>query len=138
MQKYFGYPTVGSASCEVPTSTRFFRTLQYQPFNVSRQKLLRIGDRSHRRHQCHRADFRLCVCLRLRADQRSCPHLSGSGVGHYDVQLLNANITGKPNPGGGTTSSGTIAVGSWAELNAAPGSGTAFARDNRTPFSAIF
>lgn len=63
--------------------------------------------------------------------------LSGSAVIHYDVQLLEA-----PSPGGPTPSSGSgygyLRVSSWSELNAAPGSGNAFARDTRSPFTGLF
>lgn len=63
--------------------------------------------------------------------------VSGSGVMHYDTQLANATIAGGPTPGG-SASGTTIAVSAWAELTSSPGSGSAFARDNRAPFSSLF
>ena len=64
--------------------------------------------------------------------------VAGSSVVHYDVQLANASTTGGPTPGAGSSGTGTIAVSTWAELTGSAGSGTAFARDNRTPFNTLF
>lgn len=64
--------------------------------------------------------------------------VSASGVIHYDVRLSSAVITGGPNPNSNSALGAAVAVGSWSELNAPPGSGGAFARDNRPPFNTIF
>lgn len=64
--------------------------------------------------------------------------LSGSGDVHYDVQLATASVAGGPNPGSGSSGSGYFRVGAWSELSAKPGSGHAFARDNRAPFASLF
>lgn len=64
--------------------------------------------------------------------------VAGNSVIHYDTQLANASISGGPTPGGGSTGSGAIAVNAWAELTKKPGSGDAFARDNRQPFNTLF
>jgi len=65
--------------------------------------------------------------------------IAGSSAIHYDVNLLNAAIPGGPTPGASSsTATGTIAVGAWSELTAKPGSGDAFARDNRQPFNTLF
>jgi Tfp pilus assembly protein PilX len=63
--------------------------------------------------------------------------VSGSGDVHYDVQLAQAAIAGGPNPAAGS-SSGALRVRSWSELTERPGSGDAFARDNREPFASLF
>ena len=63
--------------------------------------------------------------------------LSGSGDVHYDVQLATAAVPGGPSPGTGS-GSGYLRIGSWSELKEAPGSGHAFARDNRAPFTTLF
>ncbi len=54
--------------------------------------------------------------------------MGGNGLFHYDTRLA-------------TTSSPldvTYAVNSWSELTGAPGTGAAFARDNRSPFNTLF
>ena len=61
-----------------------------------------------------------------------------SGSVHFDVALMGTNIPGGPNPGDGTTGYGAIAVSGWTELRDATGSGSAFARDNRAPFTTLF
>lgn len=53
--------------------------------------------------------------------------LSNRSFVHYDVQLANATSTAE-----------AMRLGSWTELTAAPGSGSAFVRDNRAPFTSIF
>lgn len=63
--------------------------------------------------------------------------VSGSGDVHYDVQLATVSTSAGPTPGAGS-GSGYLRVSSWTELTAAPGSGAAFARDNRVPFNTIF
>ncbi len=64
--------------------------------------------------------------------------VAGSSVIHYDTKLATADVLGGPTPGSGSTGSGAIAVGAWAELTGVPGTGAAFARDNRTPFNILF
>lgn len=61
--------------------------------------------------------------------------LSGSAVIHYDVRLANQTSVGGPTAG---VNSAYFRVSSWAELTDLPGSGDAFARDNRAPFAALF
>jgi len=63
--------------------------------------------------------------------------LSGSADIHYDIQLANTAMVGGPAPGA-ASGSGYLRVGSWAELSDAPGSGGAFSRDNREPFTSLF
>ncbi len=63
--------------------------------------------------------------------------VGGTGDIHYDVQLAGAVSSGGPTPGVGS-GSGTARVKSWSELNDAPGSGKAFARDSRAPFIGLF
>jgi hypothetical protein len=64
--------------------------------------------------------------------------LSGSGDVHFDVQLMTASVAGGPSPGSGSSGSGYYRVRAWSELSEKPGSGHAFARDNRQPFSTLF
>lgn len=54
--------------------------------------------------------------------------VSGSGNFHYDIQLGFQS----------TTLDVSFRPTAWCELVSPPGSGAAFARDNRTPFTAIF
>jgi hypothetical protein len=54
--------------------------------------------------------------------------VAGSGVFHYDVRLGDI----------GTTLDVSYRITNWNELTAATGSGSAFARDNRPPFAALF
>ncbi len=63
--------------------------------------------------------------------------LSGDAVIHYDVQLLNASSAGGPTPAAGS-GNGYLRISSWSELSAGPTSGSAFARDVRSPFSGLF
>lgn len=63
--------------------------------------------------------------------------VGGSGDVHYDVRLAQTAISGGPNPAAGS-SSGALRIRSWSELSEAPGSGHAFARDNRQPFANLF
>ena len=63
--------------------------------------------------------------------------LSGAAIVHYDVQLLDATTSAGPTPSAGN-GSGYLRVSSWSELKSAPGSGDAFARDNRSPFGSLF
>jgi hypothetical protein len=62
--------------------------------------------------------------------------VSGAGVMHYDVQLAQLSPLGGPTPD--SSAAATLAISSWAELTAPPGSGGAFARDNRVPFNTLF
>jgi hypothetical protein len=62
--------------------------------------------------------------------------LNGNAKCHYDTQL--ANIAMDPNGDNNVVGVSTLKLGSWAELTAAPGSGNAFARDNRVPFNNLF
>ncbi len=64
-------------------------------------------------------------------------NIGGTADIHYDLQLTNALSPGGP-VAGATASAGTLRITSWAELSAAPTSGSAFARDKRPPFSALF
>ena len=64
--------------------------------------------------------------------------VSGSGDVHYDVQLAGATSAGGPTPSSGGAGNGYLRISSWTELSAPPGSGHAFARDNRVPFTALF
>ena len=59
--------------------------------------------------------------------------VSGSGDIHYDVQLAESVLSGGPIPG-----FAYLRISSWTELTAQPGSGQAFARDNRVPFATLF
>ena len=63
--------------------------------------------------------------------------LSGGCEFHYDVQLEGAASSGGPTPLSGT-GSGYMRVRTWTELKQTPGSGSAFARDNREPFNTLF
>ena len=56
---------------------------------------------------------------------------------HYDVQLEGVTSPNGPTPLAGT-GNGYLRVRTWNELKTAPGSGTAFARDNRPPFNTLF
>ena len=60
--------------------------------------------------------------------------LSGVGFLHYDVRLGNS---AGPTAGLGS-GSGYLRVSSWCELDSAPSSGNAFARDSREPFAGLF
>ncbi|MBM3852213.1 MAG: hypothetical protein FJ399_03565 [Verrucomicrobia bacterium] len=53
--------------------------------------------------------------------------MSGWGQFHWDSQLANVEVGGFG-----------YRVTAWAELTAPPGSGSAFARDNRQPFTSLF
>jgi hypothetical protein len=53
--------------------------------------------------------------------------MSGWGQFHWDSQLAGIEVSGFG-----------YRVNAWAELNVAPGSGSAFARDNREPFNTLF
>lgn len=63
--------------------------------------------------------------------------LSGASDIHYDVQLGSAVSVGGPTPGA-SGSTGTMRLLSWSELTGIPGGGSAFARDSRQPFAALF
>lgn len=63
--------------------------------------------------------------------------LSGGCQFHYDTQLSNTTTPAGPTQLTGT-GSGYLRVRAWSELTAAPGSTSAFARDNRVPFTGLF
>jgi hypothetical protein len=54
-------------------------------------------------------------------------NISGWGQFHWDSQLANTEVSGFG-----------YRISGWAELTDRPGSGTAFTRDNRQPFTALF
>lgn len=60
----------------------------------------------------------------------------GTSKVHYDTKL--ATLASDPNGDVSATGSSTIRLGSWVELTQPPGSGGAFARDNRPPFNTLF
>jgi hypothetical protein len=61
-----------------------------------------------------------------------------TGEFHYDVRLATTAVAGGPNPGVGSSGTGTFRVRAWSELTGRPGTSQAFARDNRQPFAALF
>jgi len=54
--------------------------------------------------------------------------VGGNGKFHYDTDLADVE----------TSLEASYRLSSWSELNAPPGGGDAFARDNRAPFNALF
>jgi len=63
--------------------------------------------------------------------------LASSCAMHYDVQLANVGSAGGPTPQSGT-GYGYHRINTWNELTEMPGTTSAFARDNRAPFTSFF